>query len=137
MSNVNAIQIPNHHYIIMNYTPHSVTLLGANLGSDVFESVGVARCQERVEVMTPGTYDPFGDGGMTFSLPLVRKSFGTVEGLPPQDPTKPWKLYIVSQIVADACPGRNDLLVPSDIVRDAHGVVLGCKSFSWRPAAQS
>lgn len=121
----------NHVYVV-NYTPHSVTLLGSAPENYVrmrFDSRGVARCAEIVEALTPITWDPFGDSGMTDALPIVSKRFADVTGLPePKDNV----MYIVSQIVADACPERCDLLVPSDVVRDASGQVIGCRSFSWR-----
>jgi len=117
---------------VANYTPHTVTLLGPAPLSYVrmrFDSIGVARCAEIIEQLTPFTWDSFGDSGMTDSLPRVSKRFGDVTGLPePKDNI----LYIVSQIVADACPNRCDLLVPSDIIRDGAGQVIGCRSFSWR-----
>lgn len=125
----------DHHISILNYTPHSVTLLRADNSVEMrFDSVGVARCKEIVQPLQPLTYDPFGDGGMRCHAPLVRKTFAAVENLPPVDPSTPWRMYIVSQIVADACPDREDLLVPSDVVRDATGQVLGCRAFAWRPA---
>ncbi|MGW5876957.1 hypothetical protein ACWFMI_10475 [Nocardiopsis terrae] len=36
--------------------------------------------------------------------------------------------FIVSSVVSSAHPERDDLLVPSDLVRDARGVVTGCRS---------
>jgi hypothetical protein len=37
--------------------------------------------------------------------------------------------YIVSSLVAAACPERTDLLVPGNAVRDADGKIIGCKCF--------
>jgi len=36
--------------------------------------------------------------------------------------------YIVSQLVKSACPGRDDLLVPAEVVRDNSGNIIGCRS---------
>lgn len=95
----------------------------------IFESHGVARCAETLDPLPPLEWDPFGDGGMRDHLPLVRRKFGAVSGLP--DP-KDGVAYIVSQIIADALPERRDLLVPADVVRGADGQVIGCKSFAAR-----
>ena len=37
--------------------------------------------------------------------------------------------FIVSSVVGSAHPEREDLLVPSDLVRDGEGVVTACRSF--------
>lgn len=107
---------------VVNCTPHSVTLLDRDNNCRMrFDSSCIARCQEIVEQLHPMD--------MHDHLPLVAKRFGAVDGLPPSVDNR---MYIVSQIVADACPDRCDLLVPSDVVRDGKGQILGCRSFSWR-----
>ena len=53
-------------------------------------------------------------------------SYGAVDNLP--DP-KSGVVYIVSQLVAAACPERHDLVVPAHIVRGAAGQVIGCLGF--------
>jgi hypothetical protein len=40
----------------------------------------------------------------------------------------PSRYYIVSQLVKSALPSRNDLLVPAEVVRDASGNIIGCRS---------
>lgn len=135
---MNTIKYTNHHVSIINLTPHAVVLHGAGSpgGTDTFEVSpnGPARCVETIEQLPTLSYDPFHDGGMAFGASIQRKTFGAVTGLPDYDPTKPWLMYIVSQMVADACPDRDDLLVTSDVVRDDAGRVVGCRAFSWRPA---
>lgn len=113
---------------VVNYTPHTVRLLNPD-GSlhMLFESRGVARAAETNEPLPPLEWDPFGDCGMHDHLPLVARTFGTVTGLP--EP-KSGVAYIVSQIVADACPERTDLLVPALVERDEAGQVAGCKAFA-------
>lgn len=59
--------------------------------------------------------------GREWQIPVVRTQFGEVTGLP--EPVLA-VLYVVSQMVADALPGREDLVVPVDLVRDEKGVVL-------------
>jgi len=116
--------------ILLNFTPHTVNFLRADsaLGCPI-DSSGVARAAEHVEPQSSIMWDVFGDEGFHHRVPTVRKSFGAVTGLP--DPA-PDTLYIVSQIVFDALPGRNDLIVPSDVVRGPDGQVIGCRSFSVR-----
>jgi hypothetical protein len=43
---------------------------------------------------------------------------------------KPDTCYIVSKILAQACPEREDLIFPGTVVRDADGHVVGCIDFS-------
>ena len=119
----------NHVYVV-NYTPHTVTLLRADGSVHMrMDSRGVARATEQVTSLPDLTWDPFGDSGMTDALPRVSKSFGEIAGLPePMDNVN----YIVSQIVFDALPNRTDLLVPSGVVRDTAGQVVGCRCFSAR-----
>ena len=38
--------------------------------------------------------------------------------------------FIVSALVKNAYPDRQDFLVPHDLVRDADGNIIGCKGFS-------
>ena len=68
----------------------------------------------------------------------VRTPLNPVEGLPllaerrsravlPEPREGVW--YIVSSVVSSAHPERDDLLVPSDFVRDDRGMVTGCRSF--------
>ncbi len=127
-------------HFILNYTPHSVVLLrDNNVVQETFDSIGVARCREQIVRLAPLHYDPYQEscGWMTADAPLVSKSFGAVEGLPAYDETRPWRMYIVSQIVADACPERDDLLVLSDVVRGPDGQIRGCRSFAWRASRLS
>lgn len=39
-------------------------------------------------------------------------------------------LYVVSQMVAQACPERSDLLFPYDIIRNEDGTIFACKSLA-------
>jgi hypothetical protein len=60
------------------------------------------------------------------TIPTTRTVFGSPEGLPTQEAGT---YYIVSQLVKSALPSRDDLLVPSEVVRDGSGNIIGCKSF--------
>jgi hypothetical protein len=50
-----------------------------------------------------------------------------VSGLP--EPSR-GTLYIVSSVVQAALPNRTDLVSPHDIMRDADGVVVGCRALA-------
>jgi len=97
---------------IKNYTPHDVVVIqGEN--RIVFKSDGIIRLSMRSEL-----------SGIINGIPLTKTEFGEPEGLPKQEEGV---YLIVSQIVQSAVK-RADLLVPSDIVRDDKGNIIGCKS---------
>ena len=102
---------------ILNMTPHSVNIIGDdNKIIKTFDSVGIARCSQ--QTVTIGDIN---------GIPLTTTSFGDVIDLPaPQDGV----FFIVSRLVLSACPDRNDLLVPNDLVRDDNGNIIGAKSFA-------
>jgi len=61
------------------------------------------------------------------TVPVNRVPFGQVENLPePAEGT----YYIVSSIVAQALPGRQDLLVPDDTIRDSQGRIIGARALA-------
>lgn len=61
------------------------------------------------------------------TINVTRQTFGPVAGLPsPIEGTR----YIVSRIVAEACPERADLLFPGPAIRDGQGRVVGCDGLS-------
>ena len=102
---------------ILNMTPHWVNSVGDdNKIIKTFDSVGVARGSQQTVVI-----------GDINGIPLTTTSFGDVVDLPaPQDGV----FFIVSRLVLSACPDRNDLLVPNDLVRDDNGNIIGAKSFA-------
>lgn len=109
--------IPNMY--IINKTPHPVILLDKEYKeirrfekgdtirlSQITEQIGVAR---------------IGIG----HVPISQTIFGEPENLPDY---KEGVYYIVSQLVKNALPERDDLLVPAEIVRNESGVIKGCQS---------
>ena len=63
--------------------------------------------------------------GEVMGISVTRTVFGEPVGLPePEVGT----CYIVSQLVKNALPERDDLVVPAEVVRDADGNIIGCKS---------
>lgn len=98
---------------IINLTPHAITIITDGNNIEIAPSGTVARCKEVTENI-----------GEVNGIPVVRKTFGEIEGLPqPQADT----IFIVSALVAQAAK-REDVFSPGDFVRDDQGRILGCKS---------
>ncbi len=119
---------------IINLTPHPIQLLdGSNCNFDI-------KCRSyRVDgdVIVIKTFAPEGicprcsqkeqlvdniDG-----IDIFRMEFGKVDNLPQEQEDT---YYIVSALVAQACPDRKDFLIPAHMVRNAEGRILGCLAFS-------
>lgn len=66
-----------------------------------------------------------------FSVDLTAADYGDVEGLPDENEELGVE-YIVSSMVLEAEPYREDLLVPDGVVRDADGQVEYCTRFRIR-----
>jgi hypothetical protein len=107
---------------VINLTQHDVNLY-VKIGTDDAAAIVaippagmVARCSVRREKV-----------GEVGGIPVNRAGFGDVEGLP--DP-QPDTYYIVSALVAQACPDRHDLLLPDDTIRDDQGRIIGCRALA-------
>jgi hypothetical protein len=124
---------------LVNLTPHPVAvvrILEDDLDAEpevVLElppSGVVARCSEHARVEQE--LDLTAQAGRYLAVPVLRMRLGPVQGLPPpSDGT--W--FVVSRIVAEARPDRDDLLVPARMVRAPDGRVLGCAALSRLSAA--
>jgi len=107
--------------MIVNLTPHPVTLVGPDGRSATIEPSGkvtrVAATESEVgKVEVDGVV-----------VPLVTTTYGEVVNLPePDGATR----YIVSRVVRAACPDRDDLLVPTRFVRDDTGAITGAQALS-------
>lgn len=102
---------------LINLTPHKVSVYDKE-GKliEVFQSEGNARVSETVvEVESKAN-----------GVPCFQRKLGTVEGLPVESDDT---MYIVSFMIKLACPGRHDLLVPGELVRNENGNILGCRGF--------
>lgn len=107
---------------IINLTPHAVNIVNNdNSVAITIESSGnVARCSQTIDIVDTISVN-------NIVIPVSSSSYGEVVDLPaPQDNT----YYIVSRLVMSACPNRQDLLVPNDLVRDEAGRVIGCRSLA-------
>uniref|UniRef100_A0A6M3X4L9 Uncharacterized protein n=1 Tax=viral metagenome TaxID=1070528 RepID=A0A6M3X4L9_9ZZZZ len=107
--------------MIKNLTPHRITI--SNKDQSIMLTLpsedNPARCLEITK--DHGEFDGF---------PLVTKSFGKVENLPDPEPDV---LYIVSKMIRDACPDRNDIASPGDLFRDENGEVMWAGSLVVNP----
>jgi len=102
--------------IFENLTPHAVIIYGKTML--VIQPSGlVARCDTITEEV-----------GTLNGIPLVKNTFGQIQDLPePKRNT----VYIVSSLVAAACPDRKDLVspdtTPQSVIRDENGRITGVK----------
>ena len=99
---------------LVNLTPHAINLI-TNTGETVsLPSTGtIARVSSKSVTV-----------GETEGILLTQVTFGEVESLPPSD----GRTFIVSVLVRSALPNRKDLASPGELVRDAAGNVIGCKT---------
>ena len=108
---------------IVNLTPHALFLMPAGPTGPVVTippSGLVARCAtSRVQVGTVTV------NGIT--VPINQTRFGEVSNLP--DP-QPNTIYVVSALVAQAVPERQDVFIVDDSVRDEQGRIIGARALA-------
>ncbi len=108
---------------LKNYTPHPITLLvGKGLLAEgiTFQPAGPA---PRLEP----SREPLGE---ILGIPVVRTTLGKPVGLPtPEEGV----VFVVSALVAEACPERTDLAYPGEAVRDSDGVIIGARGLCAGP----
>ena len=100
----------------VNLTPHEINIIlpdGENIS--IPPSGNVARCSVNREVVEH-----------IQDIPVNKTVFGEIVNLPEQ---QEGYLYIVSSLVAQACKGRIDVLIPDDTVRDRANKIIGRVSF--------
>ena len=110
--------------VVVNMTPHDVTIVDGN-GAQVrvFPRSGqTVRCQSTTEVI--GDIDGIPMTRTVFGEPTIINADGTESALPEQ---KEGTVFIVSSMAAQAAK-RDDFLVPNESVRNAEGIIIGCKS---------
>ena len=107
--------------MLINLTPHSITIITESGTATVLPSGQVARVAatfSRPE--SPASNVVFHGEAL---VPLFRRTFGSVEGLPAP---VVGVVLIVSALVAQANP-RTDVVSPGELVRDANGQPVGCR----------
>lgn len=117
---------------IINCTPHTINLLhveGLQWDSKARCYHGEPRIRLTIEPsgVVPRCAQTEEMTDVLNGVPIYRMKFGTVESLPPR---MAGAFYIVSSLVAQACPERDDLLIPAHMVRDENGKVVGCTAFA-------
>lgn len=101
----------------INCTPHPINLVGQDGSVNTLPKGEVvprlSQSNKIVDVV---------DG-----VSITETQFGDIQDMPePKDGV----LYIVSRLVLSAAKGRNDLVVPNELVRDDNGNIVGCKSLA-------
>ena len=105
---------------IINMTPHKINLYSGDYIT-VYPSRGQIRCEQSLKKVSNIVFN----GTKRASIPIYKIVYGNVDGLPKE---KAGIFYIVSNLVAQQCKYRKDLLFPVDFVRQ-DGVIVGCKGF--------
>lgn len=104
--------------MIINLTPHELNVYDAdgNWKFNLAPTYPPARVEE-----------DRGQIGEVAGVPIWFTSFGEVEDLPePEEDT----IYIVSRMVKDRVPLRDDVLCPGTAIREGSGKIVGCIGFS-------
>lgn len=105
---------------LVNLTPHAITMMDDN--ENILLVIEPSGNVARVSVRTERTETFEIDG---IALATSKSVYGKVEGLPE---TEDGVVYIVSSLVAQRVPEREDVFIPNESVRDAKGRIIGCKS---------
>ena len=104
--------------MIVNKTPHPIHIVGVS--GEVIKTF--PKCEPDQLIRLSMSTSLAGDVNGT---PITKTVFGDPIGLPE---FSEGTYYIVSQLVKNAFPNREDLLVPAEMVRDQEGNIVGCKS---------
>lgn len=105
---------------IINLTPHALNLIVGDKETVIQPSGTVARAATiRKQIGTIHV-----DG---VDVPINKTVFGDITGLPdPQTDT----IYVVSMLVAQAVPHREDVFIVDDTVRDEKGRIIGARALA-------
>lgn len=123
--------------MIINCTPHDVAIYNS---ADLILNNGRLYLHEKADMeypeplrVYPAAKEParvhfvHGDPGTADGILVYRWAPYGITGLPD---AKPDTYYIVSKMLAQACPEREDLIFPGTLVFDADDNVAGCIDFS-------
>lgn len=104
---------------LINLTPHILNIIAAD-GSTVYippkGNDNIARVSSNSTIV-----------GTIIGINVTQQTFGKVMGLPDaQDGV----ILIVSRMVKDRVPDRNDVMVPGTPVRDTEGKIIGANGLS-------
>lgn len=101
---------------LVNLTPHAATIHGGDASVTIPASGAVARCTVTSKHLHVLHCDHV-------AIPVATSVLGPVTDLPE---SSHGVAYVVSRIVAEACPDRADLYFPGEAIRDAGGRIVGC-----------
>ena len=100
---------------IVNLTPHDITFINSEGESETFMASGeVARVEQFLFAIPDSKYN------------LKSCIKGCVEGLPAKEINT---VYIVSAMVREELPERDDIWSPTSFIRDEEGRIVGCTAF--------
>lgn len=105
---------------LVNLTPHAITMMDDN--ENILLVIEPSGNTARVSVRTERTETLAFDDVV---LATSKSVYGSVEGLPE---IEEGVVYIVSSLVAQRVPEREDVFIPNESVRDDKGRIIGCKS---------
>jgi hypothetical protein len=105
--------------VIKNFTPHII---------NIFD--GEASVTYPVDGPAPRLATVRTSLGFLAGHHVVRTAFGEITGLPPKEENV---VLVVSAMVAEAAPERDDLAYPGEAVRDAGGKIVGATGLCAGP----
>lgn len=114
---------------IINLTPHAINIFdGDKMVNKVEPSGLIARVKENKKQFDIIEIE-------SLKIPLNEKEFGDIsvekDGKSFPFPKKEeGVIYIVSALVAQALPDRDDIFIPDDVVRDDSGRIIGCRALA-------
>jgi hypothetical protein len=100
--------------IVINATPHDIQEVTTG---KIYKTSGI-EIRLKEDFTEIGTID--------HKVPLFNRVLGEVSGLPQYHYGT---YYIVSIMVKNAIPEREDLITVGELVRDENGKIIGCKGF--------
>lgn len=107
---------------LVNLTPHILNIITPAGTIALPPSGGVARVNKSTALVEiPGV-----------DVPLVTIAWGGLAGLPEPDGAS---LFIVSNLVREAVPRRQDVASPGELVRGPDGQPVGCQGLVVNPRA--
>ena len=122
--------------MVINCTPHDVAIYST---ADCYMRDGCLYLRDDAEKF-PKPFRTYPAAKEPARVTFKQKVDGMVDGVliywssPDEFVNIPWPkpdtYYIVSKIVAQAWPAREDFIFPGTVVRDADGHIVGCVDFS-------
>lgn len=105
---------------LRNLTPHEIVLETPSGTLHLPPTGVVARCDTTREVLGHVSVDEV-------NVPITHVRVEDCENIPPP---REGVMLIVSRIVAEARPDREDLLIPDDAVRDSDGRIVAVRALA-------